>query len=417
MLCVLSAVEEGREEEEGGGAVAAEEEEGGGRRRRKSGREQRGGGTGGGGDSASAAAALLKDLDCPHPLSVLLRLSFAAPGGAGGEVPLALAVRFRFLVRLRVVTAEAVGERSAGFLACLFPHDTGLAWPNEVRAGPSPFQRAHTTLAMRLWCFGFPAQSATMRSQPSEAEPCACACSLKVVRMLSGGAAEAQSTRELAEPLVASLSERRDRPFWWCQHLAALDFLPDLPPSLQRGSAREADGAPGSLELGLESYRKQKRVGAVLQQLQSRKLHQHYLKCVRGRHTPGTLPCPGGVVGQLLAATAPGKQEKHREKDVVRWHSRCCGELGVLCSFWCWQAAAAEPLVAADARASAFSPQPLAPGGRCGSRLPPGALDGAAAPGCSQVRKHGRGRRTERGGRGPSHCWDRAARAGPERRA
>lgn len=66
---------------------------------------------------------------------------------------------------------------------------------------------------------------------------------------------------------------RNSRPFKWAQHLAGMDFLPDMSPLLKSESPRDAH-----VLSGLALYHRQKRVITLLQRIRSRKKAQMALQ-------------------------------------------------------------------------------------------------------------------------------------------
>ncbi|KAG8059328.1 hypothetical protein GUJ93_ZPchr0002g23707 [Zizania palustris] len=69
-----------------------------------------------------------------------------------------------------------------------------------------------------------------------------------------------------------NFSEKDSRPYKWAQHLAGIDFLPEVPLSVEYDSNR----ASRSVELssGLALYRQQNRAHTILQRIRSRKVSQ-----------------------------------------------------------------------------------------------------------------------------------------------
>lgn len=78
-----------------------------------------------------------------------------------------------------------------------------------------------------------------------------------------------QSAKLISDAQV--FDERRtSRPFKWAQHVAGIDFLPEISPLLasQENPSSEAADAVVS---GLSVYRQQNRVQTVVQRIRSRK--------------------------------------------------------------------------------------------------------------------------------------------------
>jgi THO complex subunit 5 len=61
-------------------------------------------------------------------------------------------------------------------------------------------------------------------------------------------------------------------PYKWVQHLAGIDFLPELPPS--REMTYNESLKNGDFSSGLSMYRYQNRVKTILQKIRSRKQAQ-----------------------------------------------------------------------------------------------------------------------------------------------
>lgn len=61
------------------------------------------------------------------------------------------------------------------------------------------------------------------------------------------------------------------RPYKWAQHLAGIDFLPEVPFFVSEGFAAGNDSSKAaSMSTGLATYRQQRRVQTVLRKLRSR---------------------------------------------------------------------------------------------------------------------------------------------------
>jgi THO complex subunit 5 len=67
-----------------------------------------------------------------------------------------------------------------------------------------------------------------------------------------------------------NFSDKDSRPYKWAQHLAGIDFLPGVPPSV--GDNRSLSSADFSS--GLAQYRQQHRAQTILQRIRSRKIAQ-----------------------------------------------------------------------------------------------------------------------------------------------
>ncbi|KAG8072530.1 hypothetical protein GUJ93_ZPchr0006g45285 [Zizania palustris] len=75
---------------------------------------------------------------------------------------------------------------------------------------------------------------------------------------------------------VPNFSEKDSRPYKWAQHLAGIDFLPEVPLSVGDDSNRALRNA--GLSSGLALYRQQNRAQTILQRIRSRKVSQMALK-------------------------------------------------------------------------------------------------------------------------------------------
>lgn len=68
--------------------------------------------------------------------------------------------------------------------------------------------------------------------------------------------------------------KRNMRPYKWVQHLAGIDFLPEVSPSLITNEAIKFETGKDAVVSGLSLYRQQNRVQTVLQRVRSRKKAQ-----------------------------------------------------------------------------------------------------------------------------------------------
>ncbi|XP_020575586.1 THO complex subunit 5B isoform X2 [Phalaenopsis equestris] len=64
------------------------------------------------------------------------------------------------------------------------------------------------------------------------------------------------------------------RPYMWAQHLAGMDFLPELPPLQRRSEDLKYELRSANISSGLSLYRHENRVQTVLQRIRSRKKAQ-----------------------------------------------------------------------------------------------------------------------------------------------
>lgn len=68
---------------------------------------------------------------------------------------------------------------------------------------------------------------------------------------------------------------RTSRPYKWTQHLAGIDFLPELSPLLGGRETQSSDVTKSDAVIsGLSLYRQQNRVQTVVQRIRSRKKAQ-----------------------------------------------------------------------------------------------------------------------------------------------
>ena len=68
---------------------------------------------------------------------------------------------------------------------------------------------------------------------------------------------------------------RTSRPYRWTQHLAGIDFLPELSPLLAGDETPASETAKNATVMsGLSLYRQQNRVQTVVQRIRSRKKAQ-----------------------------------------------------------------------------------------------------------------------------------------------
>ncbi|KAG2661802.1 hypothetical protein PVAP13_1KG111099 [Panicum virgatum] len=69
-----------------------------------------------------------------------------------------------------------------------------------------------------------------------------------------------------------NFTDKNSRPYKWAQHLAGIDFLPEVPPSVGDDSNRALSSS--DLSSGLALYRQQNRAQTILQRIRSRKVAQ-----------------------------------------------------------------------------------------------------------------------------------------------
>lgn len=145
-----------------------------------------------------------------HPLKVILHVYDTEE--SGGKRRKLMVLRFDYLAKLNVVCVGI--EDSKGLdhdiLCNLFPDDTGLELPHQM------------------------------------------------AKLYAGE--------------VPNFSEKDSRPYKWAQHLAGIDFLPEVPLSVGDDSNRASRSA--DLSSGLALYRQQNRAQTILQRIRSRKVAQ-----------------------------------------------------------------------------------------------------------------------------------------------
>ncbi|KAH0453510.1 hypothetical protein IEQ34_017834 [Dendrobium chrysotoxum] len=65
--------------------------------------------------------------------------------------------------------------------------------------------------------------------------------------------------------------DKSTRPYMWAQHLAGMDFLPEVPPLQQHSENLKTEVRSANVSSGLSLYRRENRVQTVLQRIRSRK--------------------------------------------------------------------------------------------------------------------------------------------------
>lgn len=87
-----------------------------------------------------------------------------------------------------------------------------------------------------------------------------------------------QSSKLVAGDTVAFDEKRITRPYIWAQHLAGIDFLPEVSPLLTSGESESSAEVKSSAVIsGLSVYRQQNRVRTVVQRIRSREKAQQVL--------------------------------------------------------------------------------------------------------------------------------------------
>ncbi|KAK8970678.1 hypothetical protein KSP40_PGU021461 [Platanthera guangdongensis] len=80
-----------------------------------------------------------------------------------------------------------------------------------------------------------------------------------------------QTAKLYASDFVAFCEKSSSRPYMWGQHLAGMDFLPEVPPLQVRGEVPKDEVRSNNVSSGLFLYRHENRVQTVLQRIRSRK--------------------------------------------------------------------------------------------------------------------------------------------------
>ncbi|XP_037448498.1 THO complex subunit 5A-like isoform X1 [Triticum dicoccoides] len=145
-----------------------------------------------------------------HPLKVVLHVYDTEDSGTKRRKLITL--RFEYLAKLNVVCvgSEDSDGMDSNILCNLFPDDTGLELPHQM------------------------------------------------AKLYAGE--------------TPNFSEKDSRPYKWAQHLAGIDFLPEVPQSVGDSSNRASRNA--DLSSGLALYRQQNRAQTILQRIRSRKIAQ-----------------------------------------------------------------------------------------------------------------------------------------------
>lgn len=83
-----------------------------------------------------------------------------------------------------------------------------------------------------------------------------------------------QSAKLVVGETFAFSNKRTSRPYKWAQHLAGIDFLPELPPLVGVQESASGETVRSDIVSGLSTYRHQNRIQTVVQRLRSRKKAQ-----------------------------------------------------------------------------------------------------------------------------------------------
>lgn len=81
-----------------------------------------------------------------------------------------------------------------------------------------------------------------------------------------------QSAKLFVQDAVTFNTQRTSRPYKWAQHLAGIDFLPEVSPLLLIDNSEAAKSE--DVISGLSLYRQQNRVQTILQRIRSRRKAQ-----------------------------------------------------------------------------------------------------------------------------------------------
>jgi len=81
-----------------------------------------------------------------------------------------------------------------------------------------------------------------------------------------------QSAKLFVQDATAFNTQRTSRPYKWAQHLAGIDFLPEVSPLLPTDNSEATKNE--DVISGLSLYRQQNRVQTVLQRIRSRRKAQ-----------------------------------------------------------------------------------------------------------------------------------------------
>ncbi|XP_022982205.1 THO complex subunit 5B [Cucurbita maxima] len=83
-----------------------------------------------------------------------------------------------------------------------------------------------------------------------------------------------QSAKLVVRETLSFSDKRTSRPYKWAQHLAGIDFLPELPPLVSAQESASGETVRSDIVSGLSMYRQQNRIQTVVQRLRSRKKAQ-----------------------------------------------------------------------------------------------------------------------------------------------
>lgn len=83
-----------------------------------------------------------------------------------------------------------------------------------------------------------------------------------------------QSAKLIVGDAPAFDERRTSRPYKWAQHLAGIDFLPEVSPLLAAPETPSGDTAKHDVISGLSLYRQQNRIQTVVRRIRSRKKAQ-----------------------------------------------------------------------------------------------------------------------------------------------
>lgn len=86
-----------------------------------------------------------------------------------------------------------------------------------------------------------------------------------------------QSAKLRAGNSISFDERRKSRPYKWAQHLAGIDFLPELAPLISVSENSNGETTGHAVSSGLSLYRQQNRVQTIVQRLRARKKAQMVL--------------------------------------------------------------------------------------------------------------------------------------------
>ncbi|KAL5982479.1 hypothetical protein ACLOJK_016551 [Asimina triloba] len=170
-----------------------------------------------------------------HPLKIVLHVY---DDEIMDSKPVKLVVlRFEYLLKLNVVCVGIEGSHEgpeSNILCNLFPDDTGIELPHQQAS-----------------------------------------CHIFFLHGNDNGGTDVQTAKLRAGDSISFDEKKTSRPYKWAQHLAGIDFLPEVSPLLVASETRSNDGQKvAAVHSGIALYRQQNRVQTVVQRIRSRKKAQ-----------------------------------------------------------------------------------------------------------------------------------------------